>query len=603
MKKILTVWLISTSILSSFAQSGYKDILNWGKVDVFKDDFVDNRNKWYLYNNEYKTNGRIENGYYFLQVLDSVSKIIRHEILINPNSDFEIEASIKFVKGNDNAFIGMCWSRKDVKNYYLFGFSGNGYYRVNKLINDEWVPILKWVKSPLVKTKDYNKLTIRKVDNTYCFFLNEELVHSMPYEPLMGNWMGFEAPDSTIIYTDYWNVKTLICPQPSISWISPQTVEQSQLEEYIVKAKITSLKTISNLLLFVNDFPVPASKDDLVKIENDYYFQKKVALNSGNNSIVLKVSNGGEMVNSKPAIIAYGSVSNTSSNQIGISKTVANQNIIPNTQPAISIQSDVDIDIPVNPSNPKRFALVIGNEDYSSYQKNLGAESNVRYAINDATAFKMYAQKVLGLEERNIFFLTNATAGTMNQKIELVTKIISKMNGMAELFFYYAGHGFPDEETRMPYLIPVDVNIININQGIKLSDLYEKLNSCGAKRVSVILDACFSGGGREGGLVSARGVRIKPREDEAVGNIVVFTACSGEQSSLPFSEKGHGMFTYYFLKKLKDCKGKVSYKDMFDYLKENVSIESLRTNYKEQDPQLNSSPNLQKSWEGWVFAP
>jgi uncharacterized caspase-like protein len=309
------------------------------------------------------------------------------------------------------------------------------------------------------------------------------------------------------------------------------------------------------------------------------------------------------MVNSKPAIIAYGNVSNTNSNQIVTSKTLANQNIIPNTLPATSIQSDVDVDIPVNPSNPRRFALVIGNEDYSSYQKNLGAESNVEFAVNDATVFKMYAQKVLGLEGRNIFFLTNATAGSMNQKIELVTKIISKMNGMAELFFYYAGHGFPDEETRTPYLIPVDVNILNINQGIKLSDLYEKFNSCGAKKVSVILDACFSGGGREVGLVSARGVKIKPKEDEAVGNIVVFTACSGEQSSLSFSEKGHGMFTYYFLKKLKESKGKVSYKDMFDYLKENVSIESLRTNYKEQDPQLNSSPNLQKLWEGWVFAP
>lgn len=604
----MLVWTLTLVVCSGFAQSGYRDINNWTKLDIINDEFDDNSNAWYLYDNEYNTIGRIDKGHYILQVLDSLPKLIRHKIPLDSKSDFEIETSIIHSSGESTAANGINWGWKDVDNFYLFGFSSNGWYCIKKCLLGTWADIIPWTKSPTVKINDYNKLTIRKFDNTYYFFVNEELVHTMPFEPLPGEWMGFRTPEYSIIYTDNWKVRTLICPPANVTWMSPQPNEQTQMGDYTIKAKIASLKAISNLLLFVNDFPVPASINDLVKIESDYYFQKRVTLNPGGNSIVLKVSNGGEMINSIPAMIAYGSPANNSNqianNQNANNKVVAYQQpTIPIVQPTIIKTSDIDLNIPVNLTNPKRFALIIGNEDYTSYQKNLGSESNVEFALNDATSFKNYAQKVLGLEERNIFFLPNATAGAMNQKIELVTKIVSKMNGMAELYFYYAGHGFPDEETRIPYLIPVDVNILNISQAIKLSELYEKLNSCGAKKVTVILDACFSGGGRQGGLISARGVKVKPKEDEAIGNIVVFTASSGEQSSLPYAEQGHGMFTYYFLKKLKETKGKVNYKDMFEYLKENVSIESLRTNYKEQDPQLSSSPSLLNTWQGWMFAP
>jgi len=45
---------------------------------------------------------------------------------------------------------------------------------------------------------------------------------------------------------------------------------------------------------------------------------------------------------------------------------------------------------------PYLFALIIGNEDYSSFQQNgLGSEVNVAYAANDARIFKEYAAKTL----------------------------------------------------------------------------------------------------------------------------------------------------------------------------------------------------------------
>jgi hypothetical protein len=82
------------------------------------------------------------------------------------------------------------------------------------------------------------------------------------------------------------------------------------------------------------------------------------------------------------------------------------------------VLSDVDIDIPVtNQIKSNTYALIIGNEDYSSFQTGLTSEVNVDFAINDARIFKEYCYSTLGIPEKQIKFLANATAGQMNQGI------------------------------------------------------------------------------------------------------------------------------------------------------------------------------------------
>ena len=49
-----------------------------------------------------------------------------------------------------------------------------------------------------------------------------------------------------------------------------------------------------------------------------------------------------------------------------------------------------------------------------------------------------------------MFFLIDATAGQMNQQIDLITKLVNKVGSKAELIVYYAGHGYPDELTEVP---------------------------------------------------------------------------------------------------------------------------------------------------------
>jgi uncharacterized caspase-like protein len=261
----------------------------------------------------------------------------------------------------------------------------------------------------------------------------------------------------------------------------------------------------------------------------------------------------------------------------------------------------VDKNIPLNLTNhPFRYALIIGNEDYSKFQRGLNSEANVAYARNDASTFRDYAGRVMGVEDKNLFYLTDATAGEMEQKIDLISKLAAKTADEAEVIFFYAGHGLPDEVSKEPFLIPVDVSGTNLNSAVKLADVYKKFSETGAQRITFFLDACFSGGGRDAGLLAARSVKVRPKEELITGRMVVFAASSGEQSSLPYDEQQHGMFTYYLLKKLQESKGNINYGGLADYIKDNVSIESLRINNKEQDPKVKVSIAVKNDWEKWM---
>jgi uncharacterized caspase-like protein len=167
-----------------------------------------------------------------------------------------------------------------------------------------------------------------------------------------------------------------------------------------------------------------------------------------------------------------------------------------------------------------------------------------------------------------------------------------------EIIFYYAGHGFPEKESEKGYLIPVDVTGSSVTDGIALSDLYQKLSNENIKKASIFLDACFSGGGRNEGLAPGRGVMIKSKDEEIEnGNLVVFTASSGDQKSFPFKEKGHGMFTYFLLKKLQETKGDVNFDELSRYIKDNVEQNSIIKNDAIQNPNVLVSPIIGEVWK------
>lgn len=263
-----------------------------------------------------------------------------------------------------------------------------------------------------------------------------------------------------------------------------------------------------------------------------------------------------------------------------------------------SLNSDVDQNIPENNNKQtQRYALIIGNENYTDYQIGISTEVNVAFAASDAQSFKSYCNATLGIPEANTHLLINATAAKMKSEIELVLKRIEKEQGQGELLFFYAGHGQPDEQSKTPYLMPVDVSANDLVNAMDLNALYEKFGKINAKRITVFLDACFSGGGRNTGMLAARGVRVKPKPGALSGNVMVFAATQAEQVALTYKDQFHGMFTYFLLKGIKENKGRITYQDLANFIRTNVSKTSLEINRREQDPSMLTSPALGDTWK------
>ena len=131
-----------------------------------------------------------------------------------------------------------------------------------------------------------------------------------------------------------------------------------------------------------------------------------------------------------------------------------------------------------------------------------------------------------------------------------------------------------------------------------LSRLYSELGSLQARNVTVFMDACFSGARRDGDvLIAARGVALKPKPAAPSGNMVIFSAASGDETAFPYTEKQHGLFTYYLLKKLQESEGNTTLGELSEYLIENVKRQSVIVNHKIQTPTVAVSFRMTETWK------
>jgi len=74
-------------------------------------------------------------------------------------------------------------------------------------------------------------------------------------------------------------------------------------------------------------------------------------------------------------------------------------------------------------------------------------------------------------------------------------------------------------------------------------------------------------------------------------NMSVLSASSGDQISSTYDEKGHGLFTYFLLKGIKNedvvnPNGSIRIEDLFGYIKPQVERIARKQYNNEQTPQL-----------------
>lgn len=239
-----------------------------------------------------------------------------------------------------------------------------------------------------------------------------------------------------------------------------------------------------------------------------------------------------------------------------------------------------DVDEPPSAAAPriKGHAVIIGVSRYRQ------ALPRADFADRDARTMARYAKAVLGYPGENVAVLVDEGASRSDFEKYLERWLPNRVEADDEVFIYFSGHGAPKPSNGDAYLVPFDGDPTYLDEtSYSLKRLYAALEKLPAKRITVALDSCFSGAG--GRSVIAQGTRplVAVASTAVPARITVISAGAAEQVSNSYRQQGHGLFTYFLLKGLKE-KG-ADFKHAFDYLLPEVTKAARRDYNADQEPQ------------------
>ena len=272
----------------------------------------------------------------------------------------------------------------------------------------------------------------------------------------------------------------------------------------------------------------------------------------------------------------------------------------PAATPAVPFMSDIDVRIPTAKTpRPDDIAVVIGNRNYRRAPE-------VSYAINDARSMRTYLQQALGFRPGNIIFVEDATLSDMKVLFGDVGNPTGRLSdfvkpGRSDVWVYYSGHGAPDASAKRAYLMPVDADANRLAlTGLSVDMLYDNLSKIGARHVTVVLDACFSGASGSGQMLitAASPIGIQVNDPSAAfaggGGATIIAAAEGQQLANWHTDQQHGMLTYFLLKGLQgsadaNADGAITVTEMQRWLTDRtdgVPYEARRQHGRDQTPMV-----------------
>ena len=188
---------------------------------------------------------------------------------------------------------------------------------------------------------------------------------------------------------------------------------------------------------------------------------------------------------------------------------------------------------------PKRWALLIGAENYQAYSK-------LQFAAEDAKAMAKTLVDDYRFEAANVSTLTDETGAeaptVANIRARLDLTLKNKSLDRADLFvFYFSGHGAGTAAG--DFLLPTDTKRETVEQqGLPVKQIIQSFVDAGLKNVLIICDACRSG------TENPFGAELQELGKKA--NIAVILGCSPGTRSYEYENFHHGIFTHYLLKAL-----------------------------------------------------
>lgn len=549
---------------------------------ILQDDFSKFSNYWLLGVEENSWSETIEDGHLIFQSLTNKSKEDLLPSIIDQNRDFEIEASIRFVEGLMDKGYGLQWGKAlNPIRQYDFLLTGGGHFTIDKY-DGTFSDYLPFTISSTVNRYAFNKLTIRKVDDKYYFFLNEKLVHSMPFEPFFGNLIGFQVGDKSTIAID--NI--------SIAYLDEVKEEKSKVLIMDYKFNTTSDKVSIGKPVTMTVNLTNVGKKDAANLKIEYILPQNVEV------VDFKTISSLKAGEEKLLTLQFFANKNYSDQNIPVRFVITGADItnVNDFELSVAIDRPVSFEIekalaqnysdfrggddPLKGLNVAQamksvqvgdyYALIIGIDQYS------GEWPRLKNAVNDARSVAQTLSTKYTFQYLKTLYDNQATRDNILKEFEW---LMHNAKSNDNVFIYYSGHGEYMQNMDRGFWVPVDASSKTISGYISNEDIKSLLSGIGSKHTLLVTDACFSGDIFRGKTMTI------PYDNSTKYYQKVYSLNSrkaltsgGVEPVLDKGKEGHSVFAYYFLQALN--KNSEKYYDagqIFESLKIPVVNNSFQT--------------------------
>ncbi|MBK7131845.1 MAG: caspase family protein [Bacteroidales bacterium] len=586
-KRLFFVTVVSFAALIAMAQdkvspSDYTFSKGLKSQIVLNDDFSKFNNYWLLGIEENSWSESIEDGHLVFQSLTDKAKEDLLPVIIDQKRNFEIETSIRFVEGKMDKGYGLQWGKAiNPLKQFDFLLTGSGHFTIDKYTGDfkDYVP---FTLSDKVNRYAFNKLTVRKVADTYYFFLNEKLVHSMPFEPFFGNLLGFQVAENSTIRVDNIEIAYLDKAAEGKSKVLIMDYKfDSNNNKVSVGKPVTLTLNVSNVGdkdasdLTIN-YKLPAN----IEVVD---FKNVTALKKGEEQLLslqfFATKNYTDSIIPVKFEIAGADITNVNDIDltVGLDKPVKESVDKTMAQNYSEFRGGNDPLKGLNVAQAMKsvevgeyYGLVIGIDQYS------GEWPMLKNAVNDAKGVAELLSSKYTFHYMKTLYDKDATRDNILKEFEY---LLSSVKANDNVLIYYSGHGEYIENMDKGFWVPVDAAAKSISKYISNEDIRAFLTGIKSKHTLLVTDACFSGDIFRGKTMTI------PYENSTKYYSKMYSLSSrkaitsgGVEPVMDKGKENHSIFAYYFLQALKNNTEK--YFDagqVFDFIKIPVVNNSYQT--------------------------
>jgi uncharacterized repeat protein (TIGR01451 family) len=585
-KLSVALFLMAAGILAMAQQKPSPSDYGFGKTArtayILQDDFSKFNNFWLLGVEENSWSETIEGGNLVFQSLTDKPKEDLIPVIIDQKRDFEIEMKMKFVEGLMDKAYGLQWGKSvNPAKQFDFFLTGAGHYSIDKYTGDfkDYIP---FTLADNVNRYNYNKLTVRKVADKYYFFLNEKLIHSMPFEPFFGNLIGFQVAERSTIAIDNIDIAYLDNVKSEKSKVlimdykfdaDKNKVSVGKPVKLTVNVSNVGDKDAENLdinyKLPPNVEVVGFKKLSTLKKGEEQLMDLQFFANKDYNDTIIPIAfeiSGADITNANDFKLSL-SIDKPISNEVDRTVAQVYSDFRGGADPMKGLnvaQAMKDVQV------GEYYGLIIGIDNYS------GEWPKLQNAVNDARGVASTISQKYTFQYMKTLLDKDATRDNILREFEW---LMSNVKENDNVLIYYSGHGEYIESMDKGFWVPFDATSKSISKYISNEDIRAFLSGIKSKHTLLVTDACFSGDIFRGKTMTI------PFDNSTKYYQKVYSLTSrkaltsgGVEPVLDKGKEGHSIFAYYFLQALN--KNSEKYFDagqIFDFLKIPVVNNSYQT--------------------------